>query len=214
MAEPADPTHGSRAFVFQVNELFPIFLKLHERSVLVVGGGVVATSKIEALLAAGAKVTVVAPQVSEEIRGARVDVRQRAFEPSDLDGQWLAVAAAPPEVNRVVAREADARRIFVNAVDDPANASAYLGGVVRRSGLTLAISTSGRAPAVAGLIREGLDALLPADLDAWLSRSDELKKAWRTTGVPMEARRPQLLDALVALYEHRARPVEPAGESR
>ncbi len=68
------------------------------------------------------------------------------------------MAAAPPEVNRQVVVAAEARRVFVNAVDDPPNATAYLGGVVRRYGVIVAISTGGRAPALAGLMREALDA--------------------------------------------------------
>ena len=187
-------------------DLFPIFLKLYERPVLVVGGGVVATSKIEALVKAGARLTVVAPSISVDIRRSGATLVERPFEPSDLDGQWLVVAAAPPDVNRVVAAHAHARNLFVNAVDDPPNATAYLGGVVRRDGVTFAISTKGRAPAIAGLLREGLDAVLPADLGQWMALSDTLKREWRANGVPMEARRPLLLDALVALYARREGP--------
>ena len=69
------------------------------------------------------------------------------------------------DVNRQVLAAAERRQLFVNAVDDPAHATAYLGGVVRRDGVTIAISTDGRAPALAGLLREALDAWLPADLD-------------------------------------------------
>ena len=91
-------------------------------------------------------------------------IERRAFEPADLDGAWFVVAAAPPEVNRAGrAARPSARHVFVNAVDDPPNATAYLGGVVRKQGVTLAISTDGRAPALAGLLREGLEALLPDD---------------------------------------------------
>jgi uroporphyrin-III C-methyltransferase/precorrin-2 dehydrogenase/sirohydrochlorin ferrochelatase len=184
-------------------EVFPIFLKLNERPVLVVGGGVVATGKIGALLQAGARITVVAPEIADPVRLLPVTLRERAFVPEDLDGHWLVVAAAPPEVNRFVAEHAHARHLFVNAVDDPANASAYLGGIVRRDGVTFAISTNGQAPAIAGLLREGLEAVLPADLETWMTRAEELKREWRATGVPMEARRPRLLDALVRLYEQR-----------
>ena len=117
---------------------------------------------------------------------------------------WLVVAAATPEVNRAVAEAAEARRIFVNAVDDPPNATAYLGGVVRRDGVTVAISTSGEAPAIAGLLREGLDVLLPADLAAWMETARESRTSWKRDGVPMERRRPLLLEALNRLYEGRA----------
>jgi len=173
--------------------------------VLVVGGGPVAASKLAALQAAGADVVVVAPEVCEAIRGAAVDLIRRQFEPSDLDGAWFVVAAAPPEVNRAVAAEAEHRQLFVNAVDDPSNASVYLGGVVRRPGVTLAISTDGAAPALAGLLREALDHMLPDDttLSLWNARAREIRQSWRARGVPMEARRPELLEALNALYESR-----------
>jgi uroporphyrin-III C-methyltransferase/precorrin-2 dehydrogenase/sirohydrochlorin ferrochelatase len=184
-------------------ELFPAFLKLAGRPVLVVGGGPVAASKLAALLAAGAQVTVVAPDVVDAIAALPVQVQRRPFVPSDLEGAWFVVAAAPPDVNRAVSAAAGARRLFVNAVDDPAHATAYLGGVVRKGGVTLAISTDGRAPALAGLIREGLDAVLPADLERWLRQSDVLRQTWRADGVPMEQRRPMLLDAINRLYEDR-----------
>ena len=71
---------------------------------------------------------------------------------------------------------------------------------MRRSGATIAISTSGRAPALAGLLREGLDDMLPADLDAWFDTADTLKRHWRSTGVPMAERRPQLVEVLAGRY--------------
>lgn len=185
--------------------LFPAFLKLQGRRVVVVGGGPVAASKLAALQAAGASVVVVAPEVCEAVRSSGVAVVQRTFEPSDLDGAWFVVAAAPPDVNRSVAQEAERRQLFVNAVDDPTNASVYLGGVVRRPGVTLAISTDGAAPALAGLLREAIDYMLPDDLTltTWNARAREIRESWRTRGVPMEARRPELLEALNDLYESR-----------
>ena len=183
-------------------QLFPAFLKLNGRRVVVVGGGPVAASKVRGLQEAGAVVTVVAPAIVEKIASTPgVALIRRRFEPSDLDGAWLVVAAASPAVNREVARAAGERQLFVNAVDDPPNASLYLGGVVRRAGATIAISTDGRAPAIAGLLREGLDAVLPeTDLDRWLLESDRLRARWRRNDTPMEARRPELLEALIALY--------------
>ena len=188
--------------------MFPAFLNLQSRRAVVVGGGPVAASKLEALLAAGADVTVVAPEVVPEIEQLPVAIVRRRFEPADLAGAWWVVAAAPPDVNEGVRAAADERRIFVNAVDDPRHATAYLGGVVRRDGVTIAISTDGRAPALAGLLREGIDALLPQDLGLWLSTADAARVAWKQQGVPMEQRRPQLLDALNRLYdtEERGKP--------
>ena len=202
-----------------MTELLPLFLNLTGRTVVLVGGGPVATSKLRPLLAAGARVHVIAPEISGEIlafvarpfqgrdRGAEnpaphgaVTLSQRPFQSADLDGAWLVVAAATPEVNRHVADVAETRRIFVNAVDDPANATAFLGGVVRRDGVTLAISTSGAAPALAALLREGLDALLPRDLAAWTWQARAARVEWRRNGVAMNARKPLLLRALNDLY--------------
>ncbi len=181
--------------------LFPVFLKLTGRTVVVVGAGSVAASKLSALVEAGAAVRVVAPEIGSNIERPGVSIVRRAFQPDDLNGAWLVVAAATPAVNRQVADAADARRVFVNAVDDPASASAYLGGVVRRGGVTFAISTDGRAPALAGLLREGLDAVLPAsDLERWMREAETLRDRWRADGVPIDARRPLLLQALIRRY--------------
>ena len=185
-------------------DLLPLFLNLRGRRVVMVGAGPVAASKLTSLLAAGADVVVVAPEVHPEISAAGVTVCQRAFAPTDLDGAWLVVAAAPPTVNRQVADAAEERRLIVNAVDDPPNATAYLGGVVRRDGVTLAISTSGVAPAIAGLLREAIDAVLPADVADWMTVARASRAEWKRDGVPMAERRPLLLRALNRLYDERA----------
>lgn len=192
--------------------LFPTFLKLGGRRVLLVGGGPVAAGKLAGLLDAGARVTVVAPDVRPEIAAEEVEIRRRPFESSDLDGVSYVVAAAPPEVNRAVAGAADARGIFVNAVDDIESASAYAGAVLRRAGMTVAISTEGDAPALAGLVREALESLLPEDLDDWMACAREARRRWLAEAVPMAERRPLLLTALNDLYARRA--AAHAGEPR
>jgi uroporphyrin-III C-methyltransferase / precorrin-2 dehydrogenase / sirohydrochlorin ferrochelatase len=188
--------------------VFPVFLKLAGRRVLVVGGGPVAASKLRGLLDADATVVVVAPDVVEEIAAAPVEILRRPFVPEDLEGISFVVAAAPPAVNREVAAAAHPRGLFVNAVDDMENATAYMGAIVRRAGVTMALSTDGEAPALAGLMREALEALLPDDLDAWVTSAREARRDWLARGVPMAERRPLLLEALVALYEKRAREQE------
>ena len=180
--------------------LYPAFLKLDGLHVVVVGGGPVAASKLEGLLAAGARVTVVAPEIVDAIRAQQVTLVERAFVPADLDGARWVVAAAPPEVNREVASAAAARGLFVNAVDDMAAATAYLGGVVQRGEVEVAISTRGVAPALAGLLREAIDALLPVELDAWIDVARAARLDWKRDGVPMAERRPLLLRALERLY--------------
>ena len=186
-------------------QMFPAFLKLAGRAVVVVGGGRVAAAKLEALLDAGARVTVVAPEVRPELVQAGVAVTRREFVPQDLDGAWFVVAAAPAVVNRLVAAAAEERRIFVNAVDDPAAGSAYTGGVFRRSGATIAISTEGRAPALAGLLREGLEYVIPEELEKWITEARILRERQRASGVPIPMRRPQLLEALNQLYAQKER---------
>jgi uroporphyrin-III C-methyltransferase/precorrin-2 dehydrogenase/sirohydrochlorin ferrochelatase len=183
--------------------MYPVFLKLRDRRVLLVGGGRVAAGKLAGLLADGADVTVVAPMIRAELQRAGVTIVQRAFEPADVDDVWYVVAAAPPEVNKQVLDAAERRHVFVNAVDDPDHASAYAGSVVRRSGVTIAFSTDGRAPALAGLLREALDAWLPVDLDRWMVASDAARREWKRSRVPMEERRPMLLETLNQLYEQK-----------
>ncbi|HEX9579421.1 MAG TPA: NAD(P)-dependent oxidoreductase [Myxococcales bacterium] len=180
--------------------LFPAFLKLDGRDVLLVGGGAVAAGKLAALLAAGARVTVVAPEIREELQRPSVQIFKRPFEPADLESKWFVIAAAPAAINREVARAAAERRVFVNAADDPDAASAFLGGVVRKGGVTIAVSTEGRAPALAGLLREALEAVLPDELARWSDLAEQQRARWRKGRVPISERRPLLLRALEQLY--------------
>ena len=192
--------------------LFPLFLKLAGRDVLLVGGGHMAAVRAAQLAEAGARITVVAPAIRPEVERAAAVVHRRGFEERDLDGAWLVVAAATPEVNRAVGAAAEPRRLLVNAVDDPEHASAYTAGVVRRGGATVAVSTEGRAPALAGLLREALEAVLPDDLARWVDTAEAAREGWKRARIPLATRRPLLLEKLNALYAARdplAR--EPAG---
>jgi siroheme synthase-like protein len=166
--------------------MLPLFLKLTGRRVVLVGDGPVADAKRRLLLAAGADVVEVAPA---------------HFQPRHLDDAWLVVTTADAEVNGVVAHAAEARRIFVNAADDPPHATAYLSGVVERGGITIAISTEGLAPGLTGLLREALDEVLPTDVASWVDEARRERAAWRRDQVPLDARRPLLLDALNRLYD-------------
>ena len=202
---------GARSTATEV-ALFPVFLNLTDRAVVLVGGGGVAYAKLAELVRAGARVTVVAPAIRPEI--ASFDglvIVQREFVPRDLDDAWFVVAAASSEVNRQVAAAAEERHVFVNAVDDAAGASAYAAGVFRRGGVTVAVSTEGRAPALAGLLREGLEALVPEDVETWIIAARRLRHEQRAAGVPIVERRPLLLRALNRLYA--SRDVEATGVS-
>lgn len=189
--------------------LFPLFLKLAGRRVLAVGGGPVAEAKVAALLDAGAEVEVVAPDVAPALgalaAAGKIHLQRRSFDAADLEGAWLVVAAATPDINRAVAAAAESRRLFVLAVDDQTATSAFGAGTLRRGGVTIAVSTDGRAPALAGLLREGLEAVLPEDLEAWTAEAERQRAAWRAEGVPMAERRPLLLRALNAVYDRKAK---------
>ena len=141
-----------------------------------VGGGPVALAKVRALLEAGAVIKLVAPEIAPELvalaEKGNISIARRSFERSDVEGSWLVVAAAPSAVNRSVAAAAESLRLFVLAVDDTSAASAYGAGTLRRGGVTVAVSTDGRAPALAGLLREGLEAVLPEDLEGWTAESE------------------------------------------
>jgi precorrin-2 dehydrogenase/sirohydrochlorin ferrochelatase len=153
--------------------LLPIFVKLRNRLVVVVGGGAIAEGKIESLLAAEARVRIVAPQVTPAIakwiEQGRVEWHAKAFAPPDLDGAFLVVAGtSAPGVNEAVFAEADARGILCNAVDDIEHCHFYYGSVVQRGDLQIAISTNGKSPALAQRLRLLLEKQFGTEYELWL----------------------------------------------
>jgi len=153
--------------------LFPIFVKLQGRPILVVGGGTIAAGKIPDLLQAQARVRVIAPQINSQI-SAWVDAGEIAwlekeFAPADLQDTSLVIAATSiPAVNAAVFHAAEDRGILCNAVDDIANCHFYYGSIVQRGDLQLAISTNGKSPALAQRLRKELEQQYPAEYAAWL----------------------------------------------
>jgi uroporphyrin-III C-methyltransferase len=161
--------------------LLPIFLKLEGRRCLVVGAGVVALDKVGSLLKSGARLRVIAPAAGAEIRALANDGAlewvQRAFEPADLDGYELVIAATDQsDVNAAVYREARRRGIFCNSVDDIPNCDFFFGSVVSRGSLQIAISTAGESPALAQRLRREIDVQLAQDLGPWLEQIGELRR--------------------------------------
>jgi siroheme synthase-like protein len=153
--------------------LLPIFVKLRDRLVLVVGGGAVAEGKIEGLFAAESRVRVVAPQVTPAIaqwtEQGKVEWRAKSFAPADLDGAYLVIAAtSAPGVNEAVFVEADARGILCNAVDEIEHCHFYYGSVVQRGDLQIAISTNGKSPALAQRLRLQLEKQFGPEYELWL----------------------------------------------
>jgi len=153
--------------------LLPIFVKLRDRLVVVVGGGAIAQGKIEGLLAAEARVRVVAPKVAPAIAQwlaqGKVEWQAKTFAPADLDGAFLVIAAtSAPGVNEAVFSEADVRGILCNAVDDIEHCHFYYGAVVQRGDLQIAVSTNGKSPALAQRLRLLLEKQFGPEYELWL----------------------------------------------
>lgn len=178
--------------------LLPLFLKLDGRAVLVVGAGNVAERKIEDLVEAGARVHVVAKAASARVRElaaqGKLALDERIFEPRDMDGAWLCFAAtSDPAAQAQVAATAEQRQVFCVAIDDIPNTSAYSASVIRRDPFTVAISSSGEAPALARLLREVLEQALPDE--GWLEAARAMRERWRREGTPMSSRFGELVRA-------------------
>jgi uroporphyrin-III C-methyltransferase/precorrin-2 dehydrogenase/sirohydrochlorin ferrochelatase len=161
--------------------LLPIFLNLTKRRCLLVGAGNVALDKIGSLLKAGVDLRVVAPEARPEVMQlaseGRLDWVRRRFEPADLDGNFIVIAATDsPEVNAAVYRGAVERNIPCNSVDDIPNCDFFFGSVVSRGELQIAISTAGESPAMAQRLRREIDEQLPEDLGPWLKNLGELRR--------------------------------------
>ena len=174
--------------------LLPIFLKLDGRRCLLVGAGAVALDKIGSLLKTGLTLRVVAPEarpeVSELAAEGRLEWIQRPFELSDLDGNYLVIAATDvPDVNAAVHRGAVERGILCNSVDDIPNCDFFFGSVVSRGELQIAISTAGESPAVAQRLRREIDAQLPDDLGPWLHHLGQLRREVLATHPRTEERK-------------------------
>ena len=141
--------------------LFPIMTKLTGRQCVVIGGGKVAAAKIESLLSCGGKVTVISPKAVSKIcaraKGGELVWRRRRFSPRDLNGAFLAIAATDsPAVNATVFHACRVRKVLCNSVDDPEHCDFFYPAVVNRGPLQIAISTSGRSPALAARLRQQL----------------------------------------------------------
>ncbi|MFM5838445.1 siroheme synthase CysG [Aeromonas rivipollensis] len=152
-------------------DYLPIFCRLDNKPVLLVGGGEVAARKARLLLDACARLTLVSPTLDPELATLAADSEiewlATEFEPAQLAGKWLVVAATDRrEVNALVYQSANQAGIFANVVDDPKRSSFIMPSIIDRSPLMVAISSGGKAPVLARLLREKLEALLPQHLGA------------------------------------------------
>ncbi|MFQ2182572.1 siroheme synthase CysG [Aeromonas veronii] len=175
-------------------DYLPIFCRLDNKPVLLVGGGEVAERKARLLLDAGAHLTVVAPELDPELAelaaNGSIEWLAGEFASQQLAGKWLVVAATDRrEVNALVYQSANRARIFANVVDDPKRSSFIMPSIIDRSPLMVAISSGGKAPVLARLLREKLEALLPQHLGAVAAFAGSLRERVKARFASMGERR-------------------------
>jgi precorrin-2 dehydrogenase/sirohydrochlorin ferrochelatase len=183
-----------------MERLFPMFVKLAGRRVLVVGAGAVAEGKIRGLLDSGADIRVIALEASSTVRqwadAGAIGLEERAFAPGDLDGVFLAVAAtACSELNQLIFAEAGRRQILCNVVDVPELCDFFYPAVMRRGDLQIAISTSGQSPLLAQRIRKHLEQQFGPEYAGWVRALGNLRREVLDSDLPPE-RKWELLRSL------------------
>lgn len=165
------------------NNLFPVFLKLEQLKVLIVGGGYVGNEKLQAVLANSPKTTIrlVATVISEQIKDIAapynsIELIERPYQASDIDDANIVIAALNDRtVSEQVSIDAKAKGRLVNVADKPELCDFYLSSVVQKGNLKIAISTNGKSPTIAKRIKEVLNETLPAELDDLLNDMQQIR---------------------------------------
>jgi siroheme synthase-like protein len=171
--------NGSR----ERNELFPVFFKLSQVRVLIVGGGYVGMEKLQAIISnsPSATITLVATQISAEIKElashhSSIALIERAYKISDFENIDLAIVAINDSViSSQIAFDAKKKRVLVNVADKPYLCDFYLGSIVQKGNLKIAISTNGKSPTIAKRIKEVLNETLPVELDNLLDNMQSIR---------------------------------------
>ena len=165
------------------NELFPIFLKLKQLRVLIVGGGYVGMEKLQAVISnsPAATIRLVATIISDEIKELSkhypaITLIEKSYDITDFDAIDIAIAAInDPVISKQVALDAKSKAILVNAADKPEWCDFYLGSVVQKGNLKIAISTNGKSPTIAKRLKEVLNDTLPDEVDDLLSNMQTIR---------------------------------------
>ncbi|WP_281751323.1 precorrin-2 dehydrogenase/sirohydrochlorin ferrochelatase family protein [Neptunitalea chrysea] len=166
------------------NELYPIFLKVHVLHVTIVGGGWVGLEKVGFLLKSSpnANVKMVALEFSERVKELveehNVQLVQKAYEKTDLQGSQLVIAATNDEqVNISVYNDAKEKNILVNVADNPPYCDFYMGGIVTKGNVKIAISTNGKSPTTAKRLRQFFEEVLPDDINKLVENLNSYRKS-------------------------------------
>jgi precorrin-2 dehydrogenase/sirohydrochlorin ferrochelatase len=183
-------------------KLFPLFLKLRNRKCLVVGAGSIAESKIASLADTGAKVRVIAPDATPQVRtwarSRKIDWRQRHFRLRDLQGVFLVIAATSSRaLHERIFTEAQRLGVLCNVVDVPELCDFYYPAVVQRGALQIAVSTAGRSPALAQRLRKELESQFGPEYEQWLESVGKVREEIPARNLTAEQRK-QFLHELVS----------------
>jgi uroporphyrin-III C-methyltransferase/precorrin-2 dehydrogenase/sirohydrochlorin ferrochelatase len=174
-------------------DYLPIFIQLRGEPTIVVGGGHVALRKVDLLLKAGARITVIAPELHDDLRAlarrGQLNYLALEFQPHHLDGVGLVIAATDSrEVNAAVSTAARARRVPVNVVDDPELSTFVFPAIIDRSPVVVAVGSSGNSPVLARRVRQQIEALLPARLGALARFVGDRRKDVQSALTPAQRR--------------------------
>lgn len=178
----------------------PVSLRVAGRDVLVVGGGPVAARKAQALIDAGAHVTIVAPNISAEAAALEARIEQRPYRRGEVADYWFVVTAVDDRaVTAAVAADAEAARVWLNAADDPQHCSVTLPAVLRRGAVSVAVGTSGEAPALASWVRDRIAEVIGSEYATVVEQLGAQRRAIHAEGQSTEGIdwRP-IIDLLVA----------------
>jgi siroheme synthase-like protein len=166
------------------NKLYPVFLKLEELDVLLVGAGNVGLEKLNSLLSNSpeAKITIVAPVIKDEVRALvhnypACALIQRPFEETDLENRDIVILATDDKtLHRSIKTIARKKRILVNVADTPELCDFYLGSIVQKGNLKVAISSNGKSPTITKRVREIIDSLIPEEIDELLCNMEKIRQ--------------------------------------
>jgi siroheme synthase-like protein len=164
-----------------MNTYYPVYIQLQGRPCVVIGGGKIAEGKVDGLLAAEAKVTVISPELTPHLQELasqnKLTYISREYRPGDLTGAFLVICATDQaEINPQVWQEASANHQLVNVVDDTARCNFIAPSILRKGDLTIAISTSGKAPALAVRLKERLQEEIGPEYERFLELAGELRE--------------------------------------
>ena len=165
------------------NHLFPVFLKLENLQLLIVGGGYVGMEKLEAVInnSPAASITLVATQISDAIKDVakkypNIILKEKPYHINDLANNDIVIAAInDPVISKQVVTDAKSKKILVNAADKPELCDFYLGSIVQKGNLKIAISTNGTSPTIAKRIKEVLNDTLPDEIDSLLHNMQNIR---------------------------------------